>query len=104
MKTLMEKEEKLNLALQKLKNLKLKNPKVKELTENLFNQKNQLEIEKQEIEEKYKLLQDDYGKLKIRIKEQNQSQRKKELQFNEKIDELNQETDNLLEEIDKWEM
>ncbi len=104
MKTFMEKEEKLNLALQKLKNLKLKNPKVKELTENLFNQKNQLEIEKQEIEEKYKLLQDDYGKLKIRIKEQNQSQRKKELQFNEKIDELNQETDNLLEEIDKWEM
>ena len=98
----MEKEEKLNLALQKLKNLKLKNPKVKELTENLFNQKNQLEIEKQEIEEKYKLLQDDYGKLKIRIKEQNQSQRKKELQFNEKIDELNQETDNLLDEIDKW--
>ena len=104
MKTFMEKEEKLNLALGKLKNLKLTNPKVKELTENLFNQKNQLEIEKHEIEEKYKLLQDDYGKLKIRIKEQNQSQRKKELQFNEKIDELNQETDNLLEEIDKWEM
>ena len=104
MKTFMEKEEKLNLALGKLKNLKLTNPKVKELTENLFNQKNQLEIEKHEIEEKYKLLQDDYGKLKIRIKEQNQSQRKKELQFNEKIDELNQETDNLLEEIDKWQM
>ena len=70
MKTFMEKEEKLNLALGKLKNLKLTNPKVKELTENLFNQKNQLEIEKHEIEEKYKLLQDDYGKLKIRIKEQ----------------------------------
>ena len=60
MKTFMEKEEKLNLALGKLKNLKLTNPKVKELTENLFNQKNQLEIEKHEIEEKYKLLQDSY--------------------------------------------
>ena len=28
----------------------------------------------------------------------------KENQFNEKIDELNQETDSLLEEIDKWQM
>ena len=104
MKTLTEKEEKLVLALKKLKNLKLTNPKVKELTENLFNQKNQLEIEKHEIEEKYKVLQNDFAKLKHRIKEQNQSQRTKELKFNEKIDELNQETDNLLEEIDKWQM
>tara|TARA_Y200000002_G_scaffold375456_1_gene377783 strand:- start:196 stop:510 length:315 start_codon:yes stop_codon:yes gene_type:complete len=104
MKTLTEKEEKLDLALKKLKNLKLSNPKVKELTENLFSQKNQLEIEKYEIEEKYKVLQSDFAKLKHRIKEQNQSQRTKELKFNEKIDELNQETDNLLEEIDKWQM
>ena len=104
MKTLTEKEEKLDLALKKLKNLKLSNPKVKELTENLFSQKNQLEIEKYEIEEKYKVLQNDFAKLKHRIKEQNQSQRTKELKFNEKIDELNQETDNLLEEIDKWQM
>ena len=28
--------------------------------------------------------------------------KKKEDQFTEKIDELNQETDNLMEEIDKW--
>ena len=27
-----------------------------------------------------------------------------EEQFSEKIDELNQETDNLMEEIDKWQM
>jgi len=31
-------------------------------------------------------------------------QKKKENQFSEKIDELNQETDSLLEEIDKWQM
>ncbi len=104
MKSLTEKEEKLILALKKLRDLKLKNPKVKELTENLSNQKNQLEIEKQEIEEKYKALHDDHAKLKQKIKEQNQSQRTKELKFNEKIDELNQETDTLLEEIDKWQM
>ena len=28
--------------------------------------------------------------------------RKKQLEFSEKIDELNQETDILLDEIDKW--
>ena len=30
------------------------------------------------------------------------NQKNKELMFNEKIDELNQETDILMEEIDKW--
>ena len=30
-------------------------------------------------------------------------QKKKEIGFNEKIDELNQETDSLLNELDKWE-
>ena len=29
---------------------------------------------------------------------------KKEIEFSDKIDELNQETDSLLEEIDKWQM
>ena len=54
MNSVTEKEKKLNLALAKLKNLNLKNPDVKKNIENLSSQKNQLEIEKQEIEEKYK--------------------------------------------------
>ena len=29
---------------------------------------------------------------------------RKQIEFSEKIDELNQETDTLLEEIDKWQM
>ena len=29
---------------------------------------------------------------------------KKQMEFSEKIDELNQETDTLIEEIDKWQM
>ena len=33
-----------------------------------------------------------------------EQEKKKENQFSEKIDELNQETDNLMEEIDKWQM
>jgi len=32
------------------------------------------------------------------------TEQKKEIEFSQKIDELNQETDTLLEEIDKWQM
>ena len=102
MKTFSEKEEKLSLALDKLKNLNFINPKLKEHTECLDDQKNQLEIEKLQLEEKYRLLLCDYDELKQKIKEKNLTQKNRELKFNEKIDELNQETDILLEEIDKW--
>ena len=102
MKTFSEKEEKLSLALDKLKNLNFINPKLREHTECLDDQKNQLEIEKLQLEEKYRLLLCDYDELKQKIKEKNLSQKNRELKFNEKIDELNQETDILLEEIDKW--
>ncbi len=102
MKTFNEKEEKLNFALKKLKNLKLTNPKLKEHSAHLSNQRNQLEIEKKEIEQKYQVLLSEHDSLKQKIKQENQSQRDKELIFNEKIDELNQETDILLEEVDKW--
>jgi 5-formyltetrahydrofolate cyclo-ligase len=33
---------------------------------------------------------------------QEKIEQKKQLEFSEKIDELNQETDTLLDEIDKW--
>ena len=52
MNSVIEKEKKLNLALTKLKNLNLKNPDIKKNLENLSTQKNQLEIEKQELEQK----------------------------------------------------
>ena len=104
MKTFDEKEKKLGIALEKLKSLDFVNPKLKEHTKYLDNQKNQLEIEKQALEEKYRLLSSDHNILKQKIKEQNLSQKNKELKFSEKIDELNQETDTLLEEIDKWQM
>ena len=44
MKTSSEKEKKLDLALNKLKDLNLENPSLKNSLENLYNQKNQLEI------------------------------------------------------------
>ena len=66
---MIEKEKKLNLALTKLKNINLQNPDIKKNIENLSNQKNQLEIEKQELEEKYKSLVDDYNNLSKKLDE-----------------------------------
>ena len=75
--------------------------------QNLSSQKNQLEIEKKEIEDKYQTLMDEHKILSLKLEEMNNnriSEQKKETEFSEKIDELNQETDTLLEEIDKWQM
>ena len=102
-----EKEKKLNLALTKLKNFNFKNPEIKKDMEILNTQKNQLEIEKQELEEKYKSLLNNYNNLSKKLDEfQNNEkiEQKKQIEFSEKIDELNQETDTLLDEIDKWQM
>ena len=55
MKTLSEKEKKLDVALNKLINVNL-NTNLKENLQHLNNQKNQLEIEKKEIENKYENL------------------------------------------------
>ena len=45
------------------------------------------------------------GKLKLEeIQSKKIEENQKEKKFEEKIDELNQETDSLLEEIDKWQM
>ena len=38
------------------------------------------------------------------IQNKEKSEQKKQMEFSEKIDELNQETDTLLDEIDKWQM
>ena len=59
MNSVIEKEKKLSLALTKLKKLNLKNPDINKNIENLSSQKNQLQIEKRELEEKYKSLMDD---------------------------------------------
>tara|TARA_B100001063_G_scaffold150446_1_gene140379 strand:+ start:655 stop:978 length:324 start_codon:yes stop_codon:yes gene_type:complete len=105
MNSVTEKEKKLNLALTKLKNLNFKNPDIKKNIENLNTQKNQLEIEKIELEQKYKILIEDYNNLSQKLEKfenQEKIEKKKQVEFSEKIDELNQETDILLNEIDKW--
>ena len=105
MNSLTEKEKKLSIVLDKLKNLSFKNPELDNNIEELKNKKNQLEIEKKEIEHKYKILKKDYellSKKLVEIKDNQKLEERKQIEFSEKIDELNQETDTLLEEIDKW--
>ncbi len=107
MNSINEKEKKLNIALAELKNLVLTNPDFKNNIENLNNQKNQLEIEKFELENKYKELLVEHSNLSKKLEEiQNKEkiEERKQIEFSEKIDELNQETDTLIEEIDKWQM
>ena len=107
MNSINEKEKKLNLALEELKNLDLTNPDLRNNIENLNLHKNQLEIEKNELEKKYKKLSDQNGILSKKLDEfrsKEKVEERKQIEFSEKIDELNQETDILLEEIDKWQM
>ena len=54
MNSVSEKEKKLNIALTKLKNLNLSNTGIKKDLKELSIQKNQLEIEKRDLEEKNK--------------------------------------------------
>ena len=66
---------------------------------------NQLEIEKEKLKKKYKTLVNDHDNLSRKLEElQNREkiEEKKRLEFSEKIDELNQETNTLMDEIDKW--
>ena len=105
MKYFSEKEKKLEIALYKLKKLNILDEEGQKNLEFLSNQKNQLEIEKKELQNKHADLIMEHQKLKDQlkiIKDKNSKHKLDQLKFNEKIDELNQETDILLEEIDKW--
>ena len=105
MNSILEKEKKLNIALAKLKNLNLGDLGIKKNIEILGEQKNQLEIEKSELEKKYKTLVDEHDNLSRKLEEfqdREKIEKKKRLEFSEKIDELNQETNILMDEIDKW--
>ena len=105
MNSITEKEKKLNLALTELKKLNLQNPDLQSSIENLNQKKNQLEIEKKGLEDNYRLLKEDYDTLTKKLEEMKSKEKLEELkqiEFTEKIDELNQETDTLMDEIDKW--
>tara|TARA_B100001167_G_C16594518_1_gene222964 strand:+ start:123 stop:446 length:324 start_codon:yes stop_codon:yes gene_type:complete len=100
-----EKEKILNDTLDKLGTMSTRVSPMENDNSQLSLHKNQLISEKEEVEQKYQELLKDYRSLqfqfekikkKIQIKLDNQSK------VNEKIDELNQETEGLIGEIDKW--
>ena len=100
MNSINEKEKKLNIALEELKNLDLTNPELQKNIENLSTKQNQLEIEKTQIEEKYKTLLEEHENLAKKLedlKNKEKLEERKQIEFSEKIDELNQETDTLLD-------
>ena len=102
-----EKEKKLEIALDKLKKLNLVDEEGLKNIEFLSDQKNQLEIEKKELENKHQNLINEHQKLREQLKgirDKNSKHKLDQLKFNEKIDELNQETDILSNEIDKWQI
>ena len=84
MKTDSEKEKKLSFALNRLKSLNLQNPTLKSNLEILGTQKNQLEIEKKQIEEKYQNLISEHEALSQKledISQQKAGEQKKETEF-----------------------
>ena len=109
MKSFQEKEKKLYELLNKLNNFDVSQIQNKDKLEikNLKQHKNQLEIEKNNLEEKYHSLVHELQNAEKKIQDLELSKKKdqhKQNQFDQKIDELNQETEYLIEEIDKWQI
>ena len=107
MNSITEKEKKLNHTLEKLRNLDFVKKRSLPELENLKEQKNQLEIEYKQLFKNYTFLEKENLKLKQEFegfKSKNENEKRIEKKFSEKIDELNQETDDLLDEIEKWQM
>ena len=67
MNSINEKEKKINTALDELKNLDLSNPDLQNNIENLNSQKTQLEIEKSQLEDKYKILLEEHTSLSKKL-------------------------------------
>tara|TARA_B100001121_G_scaffold289565_1_gene288578 strand:- start:3072 stop:3401 length:330 start_codon:yes stop_codon:yes gene_type:complete len=109
MKSFQEKEKKFYDLLDKLNNFdvsQIQNNDKSEI-EKLKEHKNQLEIEKNSLEQKFEALSQELNIAQKKIEELENNKKKdqiKQNEFNQKIDELNQETEYLIEEIDKWQM
>ena len=105
MKNYEEKEKKLEDVLNKLNTLSSKVVKMNEHIDSLNLEKNQLLSEKEESDKNYLNLYKQHGQLKRDLEKINKDVNHKfgsKNNFNQKIDELNQETENLIDEIEKW--
>ena len=105
MKNYEEKEKKLDNILKKLNSMTNKVIMMNNDINSLNLDKNQLLGEKEESERNFQLLSQQHQELKSELGKINKDVRHKfgnQNKFNQKIDELNQETETLIEEIEKW--
>jgi chromosome segregation ATPase len=107
MSNIEKKEKNLNLLIDKLNSLSLSYSqpnyeieKVRIEKNELFRQKNVIEKKNQELMREHKYLKEKINNLQLEIIKKSNIEDK----FNEEIEELSQETENLVSEIDKWQM
>ena len=105
MKNYQEKEKKLESVLKKLNTLSNRVFKMNNDINSLNLEKNQLLGEKEESDKNFKRLSKQHQELKFELEKIDKEVSYKfgnQNNFNQKIDELNQETETLIEEIAKW--
>jgi peptidoglycan hydrolase CwlO-like protein len=107
MSNLENKEKNLNSLIQKLSNLSnsyshdgLKAEELKKERDYFLNEKNKIEIKHEELLREQKYLKTKLANLEVELSKKSELQEK----FTNEIDELSQETEELVEEIDKWQM
>ena len=102
-----KKEQNLNQLIDKLNSISLSYSQPNYELEKIKTEKNELNNKKKEIEKHNQALMREHKYLKEKIKKlQIEVNKKSELEarFNQDIEELSQETENLVSEIDKWQM
>ena len=107
MSNLENKEKNLNSLIQKLSNLsnsyshdELKTEELKKERDYFLNEKNKMEKRHEELLREQKYLKNKLANLEEELNKKSGLQKK----FSKEIDELSQETEELVEEIDKWQM
>ena len=107
MKNFEKKETNLNLLIDKLAKLNTSysqygfdNKSIKKERDSFKSEKEELKKKNQEILREHKYLKDRVKKLEYELKSKIELEKK----FNQDINDLNQETQNLVDEIEKWQM
>ena len=105
MKNYEEKEKKLENVLKKLNTMSNRVIKMSNDINSLNLEKNQLLREKEESDKNYQCLSEQHQELKFELEKINKDVTNKfgsKNNLSQKIDELNQETETLIDEIEKW--
>ena len=107
MSSLENKEKNLDSLIKKLSNLSisyshdgLKTEELKKERDYFLDEKNKIEIKHEELLREQKYLKTKLANLEVELGKKSELQEK----FSKEIDDLSQETEELVEEIDKWQM